>query len=287
MAIETRPHSADFEGAERRWVDEPGVRPLDGLRVLDLSRVLAGPVCGRLLAALGAEVLRVGAQHLPVIESILPDTNLGKRFTHLDFRTDEGKRRLWSLVESADVVIDGFRPGALAAAGFDRSRLWERSPGLVIVELSAYGADGPWGGRRGFDSLVQTASGIGWAGMEASGAEGPTPLPAQVLDHGTGWLAAFGALRALADCRRDGQGRVIDVALARTGAWLDGLGRIDDLSLTGPTPQDVAELLDVLPSLDGPLSHIRLPGTIEGVPIGWSQTGSRPGEDPPTWTQPD
>ncbi|MEL7207791.1 MAG: CoA transferase, partial [Actinomycetota bacterium] len=161
------PNRASVDADDRRdWVGSTGERPLSGVRVLDLSRVIAGPVCGRTLAALGADVLRVGADHLPVIESVLPDTNLGKRYTHLDLRDPVDRASFDALVDGADVVIDGFRPGALDGRGYGSGDLWDRRPDLVLVDLSAYGVDGPWQGRRGFDSLVQTATGIGWAGME-------------------------------------------------------------------------------------------------------------------------
>ncbi|GHD84596.1 CoA transferase [Streptomyces naganishii] len=191
--------------------------PAAGLRVLDLTRVLAGPVATRTLALLGADVLRLDAPHLPELADQHADTGFGKRSATLDLAAD--RARFEELLASADVVVTGYRPGALDRFGLSARALTERRPGLVVAELSAWGRRGPWAGRRGFDSLVQVATGI--AVTEGSARE-PGALPAQALDHGTGYLLAAAVLRALTEQSYEGGSRVVRLALARTAAWLTG-----------------------------------------------------------------
>ncbi len=189
--------------------------PAAGLRVLDLTRVIAGPVATRTLALLGADVLRVDSPRLPELADAHADTGFGKRSAVLDLATD--RRAFEELLAAADVVVTGYRPGALDRFGLSPEALAERRPGLVVAQLSAWGDRGPWAGRRGFDSLVQVATGI--AAVEGS-PERPGALPAQALDHGTGYLLAAGVLRALTEQARDGGSRSVRLALARTAAWL-------------------------------------------------------------------
>ncbi|MFI1536846.1 CoA transferase [Streptomyces anandii] len=198
-------------------LDGTPLLPAAGLRVLDLTRVLAGPVATRTLALLGADVLRIDAPHLPELADQHADTGFGKRSATLDLAT--GHARFEELLASADVVVTGYRPGALDRFGLSARALTERRPGLVVAELSAWGRRGPWGGRRGFDSLVQVATGI--AVTEGSARE-PGALPAQALDHGTGYLLAAAVLRALTEQSYEGGGRIVRLALARTAAWLTG-----------------------------------------------------------------
>ncbi|HMA15821.1 MAG TPA: CoA transferase, partial [Kiloniellaceae bacterium] len=172
----------------------PAERPLAGLRVLDLTRIIAGPVCGRALAAHGAEVLRIASPHLPFIAPLVIDTGRGKRSAHIDLDQADGRAALAGLLSWADVFVQGYRPGGLAARGFAPADAARLRPGIVYVSLSAYGFAGPWAGRRGFDSLVQTASGINHAEAAAAGLAGPKELPCQALDHASGYLMALGAL---------------------------------------------------------------------------------------------
>ncbi|MGE0725398.1 MAG: CoA transferase, partial [Alphaproteobacteria bacterium] len=207
-------------------------RPLAGVRVLDLTRVIAGPVAGRTLAEHGATVMRLSAPHLPFVAPLLLDTGHGKVNASVNLDTEDGRARLGALVADADVFVQSYRPGALAARGFGAEDLAARRPGIVHVALSAYGDAGPWGGRRGFDTLVQTASGLAAeesAAREAAGRGDGAPrhLPAQALDYASGYLAAFGAMLALARRAREGGSWTVTVALAATAHWLDGLGRID------------------------------------------------------------
>ncbi|MFC7553594.1 CoA transferase [Pseudoroseomonas wenyumeiae] len=211
-------------------------RPLQGLRVLEMTRIIAGPVAGRALAAHGADVLLITAPHLPAVAPLVIDTGRGKRSAQLDLRQPEGHARLEALAREADVFLQSYRPGALAAHGFGPERLTALRPGIVHASLSAYGWDGPWQGRRGFDSLVQTASGFNRAEAEAAGDSKPRPLPAQALDHASGYLLAFGILAALHRRAAEGGSWQVRVSLAATGRWLRGLGRLEQ-GFPAPDPK--------------------------------------------------
>ncbi|TCZ57211.1 CoA transferase [Roseicella aquatilis] len=250
-------------------------RPLQGLRVLDLTRVIAGPVCGRTLAAHGAEVLHVSAAHLPSFDDLLPDTGRGKRTATLDLRTQAGRAALRGLAAGADVFLQGYRPGAVAAHGFAPEALARLRPGIVCTSLSAYGEVGPWGGRRGFDSLVQTASGFNHAEAVASGADpadpAPRALPCQALDHASGFLLAFGTLAALLRRAEEGGSWLVRVSLAGTAGWLRGLGRIEGaFGLTVPGMEELGELLERMPSGFGQLTALRSSGQLPLTPPRWA-----------------
>ncbi|MFD0375135.1 CoA transferase [Streptomyces sp. NPDC127112] len=193
---------------------EPGRLPAAGVRVLDLTRVIAGPVATRTLGVLGADVLRIDAPGLPEADDAHADTGFGKRSALLDLGRSEDRAMLEGLLDEADVVVTGYRPGALEQFGLGGEELLERRPGLVVAELCAWGWRGPWAGRRGFDSLVQAGYGIA---ARCAGEDGtPGVLPAQALDHGTGYLVAAGVLRALAG----GVGGLLRYSLAGTASWL-------------------------------------------------------------------
>ena len=194
-----------------------GDRPLTGIKVLDLTRIIAGPVCGRTLAVHGADVLLVTASHLPTMEPLVIDTGRGKLSTYIDLRQTSGRETLASLLRDADIFVQGYRPGAIAAFGFGPQDVARIRPGIVYVSLCAYGHEGPWAGRRGFDSLVQTASGFNAAEAEASRASEPRPLPAQVLDHATGYLMAFAAMSALARRAERGGSWHLQASLGQPG----------------------------------------------------------------------
>lgn len=165
-----------------------GDRPLAGVRVLDLTRIIAGPVAGRTLAAHGADVLLITSPHLPSIPALVMDTGRGKLSAHLDLELAEDRDRLSALLGDADVLLQAYRPGALVDRGFGPETCARIRPGLIYASLSAYGRVGPWAGRRGFDSLVQTASGFNHAEAEAAGSDKPKPLPVQALDHASGYI---------------------------------------------------------------------------------------------------
>ena len=203
-------------------------RPLAGVRVLDLSRIIAGPVAGRALAQHGAEVLMVNGPHLPNIAPLVIDNGRGKRSAVIDLRDAAGRETLTGLVSGADVFLQAYRPGALTARGFGPEELARVRPGIVYVSVCAYGHTGPWAARRGFDSLVQSASGIAFTEREAAGWDEPKHLPCQALDHATGYLAAFGAMAALARRATEGGSWHVRVSLAQTGRWLQSFGLLPD-----------------------------------------------------------
>jgi hypothetical protein len=212
-----------------------GQRPLAGLRVLDLTRILAGPVAGRCLAAYGAEVMLVNGPQLPNIAAIA-DTSRGKRSALIDLCQPAGRQQLETLLASADVFLQGYRPGALAARGYGAQALAARRPGIVVASLSAYGHSGPWAGRRGFDSLVQTATGVNLAEAEAAGSAVPQALPVQMLDFAAGHLLAFGIQAALWRRATQGGSWQVQVSLAGVAGWLRSLGRVPGgLAATRPS----------------------------------------------------
>jgi len=259
-------------------------RPLDGVRVLDLSRVIAAPVAGRTLAQHGADVLAVGAAHLPNIESLVIDTGRGKRSTQLDLRDRSGHAALQELVRGADVFLQAYRPGALAARGFGPQELSNLRPGLIQVSLSAYGRTGPWAQRRGFDSLVQSASGIAFDEGQAAGLATPGKLPCQALDHATGYLAAFGTMIALHRRAREGGSWQVRVSLAQTGHWLRSLGHSES-GMTAPdlSAAEVAPWRHTMASAFGLVSAIAPVEQMSLTPPHFDLPPARPGTHAPEW----
>jgi hypothetical protein len=240
----------------RRSVDGPlRRRELRGLRVLDLTRVIAGPVATRTLASHGADVLRIDGPRIPEDPDALLDTGSGKRHVTMDFTTPGGRRTVDALLSGADVVVQGYRPGALDAFGLAPEALAERHPHLVVVRLSAWGSTGPWRGRRGFDSLVQAATGIA---LRAGSAQAPGTLPVQALDHATGHLAAAVVLGALARQREEGGGWYGELSLAQTAHWLlaaPAEPRDDGVEV------DATPYLQELPSARGTVGVVAPPGS--------------------------
>ncbi|TQM14333.1 CoA transferase [Pseudonocardia kunmingensis] len=294
VALETALHAAGGIGAavrtEREWRAASGPPPPlverrvlgpsaprapRRPRVLDLTRVIAGPVATRTLAAHGADVLRLDPPDRPEIPLQAYDTLPGKRSALLDLAAHGP--RLEELLAGADVVVTGYRPGALDRFGLAPEALAQRHPGLVVVTLSAWGHRGPWAGRRGFDSIVQAACGI--ADAEGSGGV-PGALPAQLLDHATGYLAAAGALLALDAQRRTGGTHHVRLALAGTAAWLQALPRTEpaDVPDVDPAPHLVA-----LAAPDGRLTLAVLPGTVDGRPLTWPAPAPSYGTAEPGW----
>lgn len=254
--------------------------PLSGLRVLDLTRILAGPAGSRALAAYGADVLAINSPHLPNIGAIA-EMSRGKLSAHLDLRAPADRAAMQSLLGGAHVMMQGYRPGALAALGFGPDEAARLRPGIVYVSLSAYGHAGPWADRRGFDSLVQTGTGFNWAEAEAAGQVQPRPLPMQILDYASGFLMAFGAQAALARQATDGGSWHVQVSLARTAQWLRGLGRIPD-GLDCPMPA-VQPLLQTSASGFGSLSAVPHAAQFSLTPAGWSRPSVPPGSDRAVW----
>lgn len=269
------------EGDDPPAVAPDPSRPLAGVRVLDLTRVLAGPVATRFLAGLGADVLRLDPPDWDE-PAIVPEVTLGKRCARVDMTTAAGRVHVAGLLGAADVVVHGYRPEALDHLGLDAVTRRALRPGLVDVSLDAYGFTGPWSSRRGFDSLVQMSSGIAAAGMEAKETDRPFPLPVQALDHATGYLLAAAALRGLRARQLDGAGTGARMSLARTARLLMDLPR---RSFQGPAVK-VADA-DYAPAVEhtawGDLRRLRPPATIEGMPLVWDLPAAPLGSDDAVW----
>lgn len=265
-------------------------RPLSGVRVLDLSRVIAAPVAARTLAQHGAEVLAVSAAHLPNLPAVVIDTGRGKRATQLDLRDHAQRAILCDLIRDADIFLHAYRPGALAALGFSTPELQVLRPGLIEVALSAYSHQGPWAQRRGFDSLVQSASGIAWEAGEAAGCAQPGPpgkLPCQALDHATGFLAAFAAMIALR--RRDdaGGGWRVRVSLAQTGRLLQSLPRVSEgMAQPELAPDELATFCDETPSAFGLVRAVRPAETLSLTPARFALPPAPLDAHAPRWDDP-
>ena len=273
------------EAAPKSW--PAGDRPLAGLRVLDLSRVIAGPVAGRTLAAHGADVMLVSGPDLPAIPWLTIDTGRGKLSTFLDLKREEGRRGLQALLAEADIFSQGYRPQALAQLGFSPEEAAAINPGIVFVSLSAYGHVGPWSGRRGFDSLVQTSTGFNHAEGQAAGVDGPKELPAQILDHATGYLMAFGAMMAKARQSQQGGSWHVRVSLAQTGKWIWDLGRVaDGLKTEDLKAEVVLPFVEQMPSGFGSLQAIRHAAQLSRTPAFWSRPAVPLGTNPPQWPAP-
>lgn len=260
-------------------------RPLSGVRVLDLTRIIAGPVCGRALAAHGADVLAISAAHLPSVAPLVMDTGRGKRSAFIDLLTVEGRQTLTQLIPSADIFVQTYRPGALAGLGFGPYEVAELRPGAVYVSLSAYGHNGPWAGRRGFDSLTQATTGFNLAEALAAGASEPKALPCQALDHASGYLMAFGALAALVRRATEGGSWLVRVSLAQTGAWLRGLGRVEDgFSCADPAFEDVTDFLEESSSGFGRLLAVQHAARMSETPPRWTLPAMPLGTHEPIWS---
>jgi crotonobetainyl-CoA:carnitine CoA-transferase CaiB-like acyl-CoA transferase len=210
-----------------------GHRPLSGIRVLDLTRVLAGPTCARTLAEHGADVLKITASHIAARDDQEYDTGHGKLSARLDLRQPRDLDTLKSLVREGDVFSQGYRPGTLADRGLSSEQLAALRPGIVYVSLCAFSHKGPWSSRRGFDTVVQNVSGITTRQGELfPGAEpGPQFYPVSAIDYLTGYLMAFGAMVALARRAREGGSWLVRISLAQTGRWLVDRGEVPAAAL--------------------------------------------------------
>ena len=212
-----------------------GGRPLSGVRVLDLTRVLAGPTCARTMAEHGADVLKITASHLPNIGYQEYDTGHGKLSANLDLRDNGDLETLHGLIRDTDIFSQGYRPGTLGDRGLSPESLAKIRPGIIYISLSAFSHLGPWSSRRGFDTVVQTVSGItDRQGRLFPGAEaGPQFYPVSAIDYLTGYLMAFGGLVALARRAREGGSWLVRISLAQTGRWLVDQGQVPETALNG------------------------------------------------------
>jgi CoA-transferase family III len=257
-------------------------RPLAGLRVLDLTRVLAGPVATRLLAGLGADVLRIDPPDWDE-PGVVPDMTIGKRTARLDAGDPADRERLLALLADADVLVHGYRSDALEHLGLGDAVRRTVRLGLVDVSLDAYGHSGPWAARRGFDSLVQMSTGIAGSGMRQGLAEKPTPLPVQALDHGTGYLMAAAVLTGLTRRVTDSTGSRARLSLARTAVELE------DARSRAPQPIGLhphatgSQQAIPLDTAWGPATLPPPPFSLTGVRVGWDRAPRDLGSDPALW----
>ncbi|MBM4244751.1 MAG: acyl-CoA transferase [Deltaproteobacteria bacterium] len=282
-AVATEPLLACDTAEAPPWRPAAAPLPLAGVRVLDLTRVIAGPICTSFLAGWGADVLRVDPPGFADVPALLPETTAGKRRTFLDLRAAAGRATLDELLRGADVLVVGYRGGALERLGLDDAALRGRHPALVVAMLDAYGWSGPWAARRGFDSLVQMSSGIAARGQQVYGSQRPHPLPAQALDHATGYLLAAGVCRALVE-RLAGRATTVRASLARTAALLVSLGESPDPHTPQPNAGDVARWLEEVPTHWGALRRVRQPGAIAGLEVVRGRSPGPLGSDRAIWS---
>lgn len=261
------------------WQPGSAEKPLAGLKVLDLTRVLAGPVCTRTLAGFGATVLRIDP---PGWSEALVETEVtcGKRLATLDLKTEGGRAQILELLKEADVFIHGYRADALEGLGLGDAVRWQVNPGLIDVALNAYGWTGPWKIRRGFDSLVQMSSGIAHTGMVWAGTEAPHPLPVQALDFATGYLMAAATIRAVRVRQATGKALSARLSLARTAALLTSVPPDNQGEVFAPVQE--AEIDPRVELSDwGPLKRVRFPADL---PTEWRYPARRLHQDAPNWS---
>lgn len=268
------------------------LRPLKGIRVLDLTRVIAGPVCTRFLASLGADVLRIDPPHWDEGGNVLEMT-LGKRCAGLDLSDKHDRQQFETLVKQAHVLVHGYRADALDTLGLGFERRRQINPGLIDIALNAYGWTGPWRNRRGFDSLVQMSSGIADRGRTQASSDTPVPLPFQALDHVTGYLMAASALRALKEQVRTGRTLSARLSLARQACLLQDEFGVADVINSDSEIHAGRPLVCSLPerafaterevSSWGVLKRLRLPYVIDGVTTGFSTPVSALRSVPAQW----
>jgi hypothetical protein len=262
------------------WIPSPS-RPLSQLRVLDLTRVLAGPVATRFLAAYGADVLRIDPYGWEE-PAIAPEVTLGKRCARLDLHDAADRKQFEALLSQCDILVHGYRPGALDDLGYASSRRRALSPGLIDVSLNAYGWTGPWAGRRGFDSLVQMSTGIAHTGMNWQKADRPVPLPVQALDHATGYLIAATAIRAVERRLDQRVGTEARLSLARTAKLLvETVSTGSGLPLESETSEDLASVVE---NTDwGSARRVKFPAAIAGTDVHWAHPARALGSAVPAW----
>jgi crotonobetainyl-CoA:carnitine CoA-transferase CaiB-like acyl-CoA transferase len=257
--------------------------------VLDLTRVLAGPTCARSLAEHGADVLKITGAHLPNLGHQEFDTGHGKLSAHLDLRQPKDVETLRGLVREADVFSQGYRPGTLGERGFSPEALAKLRPGLVFVSLCAFSHVGPWASRRGFDTVVQTVSGItSRQGELFPGAEpGPQFYPVSAIDYLTGYLMAFGAAVALGRRVREGGSWLVRISLAQTGRWLVGRGQVPETELKDVakefTPAELARWSTTSETPAGRLHHLAPVLGLSETPPRWARPSVPLGYHEPVW----
>ena len=263
-----------------------GDRPLSGIRVVDMTRVIAGPMCGRTLAEHGAQVMRISGPGLAFSEALVIDTGYGKIAAEIDLASETGKETMRDLIKSSDVFSQGYRPGTIANRGFSPEEMAAIRPGIVCVSLCAFSHAGPWQHKRGFDSIVQCCSGLVHEHSEGRG-EPPIHLPAQCLDYVTGYLGAFGAMEALRRRATEGGSWLVRVSLVQTAHWLKRLGRFgpseDARDLPDPGLSDVMDLTMETESPFGTIRHLAPAVTLSETPPFWASPPVPLASDAPVW----
>lgn len=258
-----------------------GQRPLDGIRVLDLTRILAGPIAARTLAEHGADVLMIAAERLPQIPEHVIDTSHGKRSTFLDLKTTAGASQLKALVKGADVFSQGYRPGMLKGLGFGPEELAALRPGIVCTSISCYGADGPFSHRGGWEQVAQTMTGI----CHDNNPERPHLLPAAACDYTTGYLAAYGILLALARRAQEGGSYHVRVSLCQSGMFIYRQGKVEfprtDMDLA---PAEIDAIRIESRPKSGPLRHLGPILQLSETPPGWARPTPQLGGDAAEWS---
>ncbi|KAI5251006.1 CoA-transferase family III [Aureobasidium subglaciale] len=280
---------SDSHGHCPRRMSKGAARCLDGLRVLEMSRVIAAPLCGKTLAAHGADAIWITSPSLPDIPSIDREFGRGKRTVQLDIRNAADKAKLLDLIRDCDVFIQGFRPGSLAKHGLSAENLVRLNPNIVIANMSAFGPTGPWSHLRGFDSLVQTCSGMNVSEAQHAGnGEAARPLPCQALDHASGYLLAFGVIAALYRREVKGGAWQVNVSLAGTMKYLRSLGQYsgktgfecDDYKQQSDVP---TEYLEARQTSFGHMVAVKHSATIAGCEVGWEVMPKPLGSDTADW----
>jgi crotonobetainyl-CoA:carnitine CoA-transferase CaiB-like acyl-CoA transferase len=256
-----------------------GERPLGGVRVLEATRILAGPSVGKLLAEHGAEVMLVSCSRLPNPRTCVLDTGVGKLATELDLDTATGVAALRALVVQADVFVQSYRAGALERRGLGPRELAALRPGLVYVTVNTYGDGGPWRRRPGWEPLAEAATGISLA---EGGAGPPRVLPAAACDYTTGYLGALAVIAALERRAREGGSHLVRASLCQTGMWIEALGAHCDPAAASGLP-DLADRMLTADTIFGRLTHLAPVARLSATPGRWSRPVVPPGTHPPAW----
>jgi crotonobetainyl-CoA:carnitine CoA-transferase CaiB-like acyl-CoA transferase len=256
-------------------------RPLAGVRVLDLTRVLAGPTCARTLASHGANVLKVNSPNLPSVPPFVIDTGHGKRSTFLDLNDEKNHKQLKSLIFKSDIFSQGYRKGALAKRGLGPEQLAEQRPGIIYVSINAYGHVGPWAARPGWEQLAQTASGVA---VDEGSLDSPRLIAAAATDYTTGYLGALGAMAALHRRSIEGGSYHVEVSLAQTANWLYEFGLFErDRALPNFDPAIAAPYMVSSETGFGRLHHLGPIIRMSETEPRWEQVSVPLGHHPATW----
>jgi crotonobetainyl-CoA:carnitine CoA-transferase CaiB-like acyl-CoA transferase len=266
-----------------------GDRPLSGIKVVDITRVLAGPTCARTLAEHGADVMKITAPHLPNLGYQEADTGHGKLSAHLDLRKAEDLATMKTLIKGADVFSQGYRPGTLSSRGLSPEELAKLRPGLVYISLCAFSHAGPWASRRGFDTVVQTVSGMTLRQTDVVPGKKPGPAfyPVSAIDYCTGYLMAMGAMLALNKRAKEGGSWLVRTSLAQIGKWIVDLGEVPgDAARAAPTefkPEEIAAWSMVSDTPSGRLTHLAPVVKLSETAPFWARPSVPLGYHPPAW----